>query len=370
MFETTLANLEADNAEIKVLSDAERRLSGDHGACRAEEEVICNSKRECDYDLYETWLRFVEEEYELRRLSKEVEDHFCVDGANGTMFIFRDHSVTLFPPWLTQKPVVEHWEYEYNRRVPVCEQWYETLNQKTAECDGIQGNLEEAACLHANRVEETRIRFLNDWAFAVHTYQRVVDEVHCLEIDRWKEWRTLETVQCLLSRTRERNGRPCEEETDEISTEVAHCEQVMYDVNIDHLRIVYHEIPYFPPDCEVTPWTLAYTPGRCVPLPPQAPCSAGWDSQEYAGLWVPPQPIFHSENSHCNQRLECGDCYVVVEPPLCGVTWTIGHSTMWWMLYPTADDECHSATRGQLDIHYWEHINVGSGYTTAPEQLD
>jgi len=365
MFAVTLANLEADNAEIKALSDAEHHLSVAHGACRSEEEEICDDKRECDYDLYATWLRFVEEEYELRRLSKEVEDHFCLEG-NGTMWIFRDHSVTLFPPWLTQKPIVEHWEYEYNRRVPVCETWYDTLNEKTAECDGIQGQLEEAACLHANRVEEARIRFFNDWGFAVHTYQRVVDEVHCLEIDRWKEWRTLETVQCLLTRTRQRNGRPCEEETDEITTEVAHCEQVMYDVNIDHLRIVYHEIPYFPHDCETPRWALTYTPDVCVPLPPPAPCS--W--QEYDGLWVPPQPIFHSTNSHCNQRAPCAECYVIQEPTICGVIWSVGHSTMWWMLYPTPEDECQSATRGQLDEHYWETINVGSGYIYAPQQLD
>jgi hypothetical protein len=37
------------------------------------------------------------------------------------MWIFRDHSVTLFPPWLEQKPVVEHWELEYHEKVPQCE---------------------------------------------------------------------------------------------------------------------------------------------------------------------------------------------------------------------------------------------------------
>merc|ERR1712070_1164349 len=33
--------------------------------------------------------------------------------------IFRDHSVTLFPPWLEQKPIVERWEREYDEKVPV-----------------------------------------------------------------------------------------------------------------------------------------------------------------------------------------------------------------------------------------------------------
>lgn len=43
------------------------------------------------------------------------------------------------------------------------------------------------------------------------TLQGIVDEVRCLEIDGWKEWRALASVQCLLGRTRERNAWLCDE---------------------------------------------------------------------------------------------------------------------------------------------------------------
>jgi hypothetical protein len=391
MFEAALANLELENGEVKRLHDAERELSRQHIACREEEKIICDDKRECDYDLYATWLRFVEEEYELRRLSKEVEDHFCVENANGTMWVFRDHSVTLFPPWLEQKPIVEHWEYEYNRRVPTCETWYTTLNEKTDECDALQAHLEAAACAHANEVLNVRIRFATDWQYSVYTYQQVVDEVRCLELDRWKEWRTLTTVQCLLRRTDERNGRPCDESTDEITDEVAHCEQEQYDVSIEHLRITYHEVPDFPPLCLAPPWgDASYVPGRCVPQHPEAPCTAGFLAQEYAVpeviSWTPPQPVFHSENSHCNQRPECQDCALVVEPHwcLCLYLWAYGDHTGYWVNYPGEAQEgtCHEATAAQLDAGFYSRINVGTSENTechyaaaeeamaGPEQLD
>jgi len=377
MFESALHNLEVDNNDVKVLHDAERALSRQHKACREEERIICDHKRECDYDLYETWLHFVDEESELRQLSREVEDHFCVEGANGTLWLFRDTSVTLFPPWLIQKPIVEHWEYEYNRKVPVCETWYTTLNHKTEECDALQLHLEEAACAHANRVVNVKIRFATYWTYAVETYQRIVDEVHCLEIDRWKEWRTLCTVQCLLDRTTERNGRPCDETTDEVVTEVTHCEQDQYDnCGIDHLMIIYHMIPDFPPLCAMPPWEVVPAvypwPGRCVPQVPQKPCEAGYIAQEYAELWIPPQPEFHSENSHCNQRPPCLDCMIVLEPRwcICFYLWAYGLSTGYWVITPAPEDQCHEATTAQIDAGYYSRVFVGTGYSSSASSLD
>ena len=61
------------------------------------------------------------------------------------------------------------------------------MDDKTAECDVLQLPLGRAACTHGNTVQEVRNLFTEEWAYAVWTYQRVVDEVHCLEIDRWKE---------------------------------------------------------------------------------------------------------------------------------------------------------------------------------------
>jgi hypothetical protein len=383
MFEAALHNLEVENNVVKTLHNAERDLSVRHKTCRNEalggdssEEAICGGKIECDYDLWATWLRFVEEESELRQLSLEVENHFCAEDANGTLWLFRDRSVTLFPPWLEQKPIVEHWEEEYHRRVPVCEAWFERLDEKTAECDALQAHLEAAACAHANEVLNVRVRFATDWQYSVQAYQRVVDEVRCLELDRWKEWRSLTTVQCLLERTHERNGRPCDEQTDEITTEITVCEQHQYDVEIDHLRIIYHPIPEFPPQCPMAPWEGAnaepevyagFWPGRCVPQPPHAPCTADYHAQEYAPLWVPPQPEFHSANSHCNQRAECQDCALIVEPHwcICLYLWAYGQATGYWVSIPQADDTCHEATVAQLDAGFYTRVHVGTGYYVA-----
>merc|ERR1719174_2431992 len=136
--------LSENNNDVKRLHDAERDLSRRHKDCRALEEIACDHKRRCDYDLYEIWRRFVEEESILRERSKEIEDHFCVEGANGTMWIFRETSVELFPPWIVQKPIVETWEHEYDIKVPVCERYFQVLDDKTAECDGLQAQLERA----------------------------------------------------------------------------------------------------------------------------------------------------------------------------------------------------------------------------------
>jgi len=368
MFESALQELSDGNNRVAAASAEERVLSRAHKACRADEEIKCHEKIECDYDLWRIWRRFVEEESELRQLSEEVESHFCAEDANGTMWIFRDHSVTLFPPWLEQKPIVEHWEHEYDVKVPVCEHHFEVLDDKTAECDALQLQLERAACTHGNTVSEVRNLFAESWAYAVFTYQRVIMEVHCLEIDRWKEWRTLSSVQCLLDRTTERNGRPCDETTDEVVTEVTRCEETQMTESIDHLRIVYHVIPEYPDPCPSPPWEVVPAvhpwPGRCVPVPPHVPCSGEYIAQEYAELWTPPQPEFHEENSHCNQRPECQACDVV--PPISVCFGVFGHTGP-WINYPTPEHECSEATQlqlnvGEFDAHGDGHFDFTPSY--------
>jgi len=368
MFATALQELSDGNNRVLAANNQERALSRAHKACRAEEEEKCQEKIQCDYDLWHIWRRFVEEESELRQLSLEVERHFCAEDANGTMWIFRDHAVTLFPPWLEQKPIVEHWEEEYDEKVPHCERKFEILDDKTAECDAYQLQLEEAACSHGNTVAEVRNLFAQAWAHAIWTYQRVVDEVHCLEIDRWKEWRTLSTVQCLLTKTRDRNGRPCDETTDEITTEVTECEEVQMFESIDHLRIDYHEVPEYPESCATPPWEVIPAvypwPGVCVPVPPHIPCSGEYIAQEYAALWIPPQPEFHSENSHCNQRPECQRCELEPELPVC---FSIFGHTGPWMVYPAPEDECHAATRAQMLEGVFDSYGDGHFDYYAPE---
>lgn len=362
-FEAALVALERGTEEVKTLSDEERRQSAFHKLCRDEEEDVCYTKRECDYDIYAIWRRFIEEEETLRQLSAQVETHFCAPDINGTLQIFRDGAIVLFPPWIEQKPVVERIEVEFGVKRPDCETKFVHLDDKTEICDAYQTALENAACAHGNKVRQVREEFSAAWDQAITTYQHVVDEVHCLEIDRWKEWRTLSTVQCLLDRTTERNGRPCDETTDEVVEEVTHCEQVQYDTDVTHLHIVYYIIPPVPPFCAITPWEISTPlPGRCVPQPPHTPCSPGFIAQEYAELWTPPQPEFfgginfEEGNSHCNQRPECVMCPIEPEPPIC-VFIIDGHGNDAFIL-PQPEHECHFATRAQIEAGHYEAVDI------------
>jgi len=401
MFEAALIELENANNRVKTAHDEERSHSSAHKTCRAQEGLACQGKIICDYELWAIWRRFVDEESTMREHSAEIRSHFCVEGANGTLWLFRDQAVVLFPPFIEQKPIVEHWELEYDLKRPTCETLFVALDDKTEECDAHQLHLERAACTHYNLVIEVRNVFATSWYYALQTYQRIMDEVHCLEIDRWKEWRTLITVECLLNRTTERNGRPCDETTDEVVTEVAQCERTQVDESINHLRIIYYVIPPMPPACPTPPWddlvipAVHPWPGRCVPEPPQKPCDNGFFDQEYASLstpplnavvplaWMPPQPEFHSPaepasmevmvetgNSHCNQRPECGECTEDVVLPICFSIYSQHTSSASsWLVYPTTEHECSQHTLDQLqegvfDLHgnghYTQYETVGT----------
>ena len=360
MFETALANLEQGTAAIKTLNDAERASSVLHKYCRSEEEKVCYTKRECDYDLYAIWKRFEVEESLLRQLSGHVTDYFCAPDINGTLHIWREGAIQLFPPWIEQKPKVEEVEVEFGLKQPECETKFEALDDKTALCDSYQTKLENDACAHAHFVNRIREEFAVAWNLAISAYQQVVTEVHCLELDRWKEWRTLSTVQCLLDRTTERNGRPCDETTDEIVTEITHCEQIQYDTDISHLLIIYYSIPEVPPSCDSPPWSIIYTPGRCVPQPPHAPCSQEYYAQEYAELWIPPQPEFwggvnfEEGNSHCNQRQDCVVCPMEPEYHICPYVFGGFGNEMFVM--PEAEHECNMATQAQIAHNEWADV--------------
>ena len=322
-FESSISELSIGVSEVHVLHTEERSHSDEHKACRSEEETACGTKRTCDYDLYTKWKDFLGEEEHQRELSREFEGHFCEPGSNGTLFSFRDEASILMPPWSAQWPIVQEAERVYDVTVPICEEHFVDLDDKTAECDAHQTNLDSSACQHAMKVRQARTDFHAAWRFAVTEYQRVSDEVRILEADRWNEYRTLQVVKCLLDRTEERNGRPCDEYTDEAAVEFTTCEQRrLVDVCVDpaNICINYPEPPEVPPLCgeDRSVWTADWA-NRCIPEPPAFPCSAGYLAQEYNELWTPPQPMFHytsddDRNSHCNQRPECDVCEAMHEP--------------------------------------------------------
>lgn len=196
-------------------------------------------------------------------------------------------------------------------------------------------------------------------------------------------------MQCLLNRTTERNGRPCDETTDELTSELATCERIQVDESIDHLRINYRLVPPEPPLCAMPPWEIVPAihpwPGRCIPQPPHIPCSSSFITQEYTDLWEPPiapfllsepplppfpEPSYHCEDkSHCNPRPECEACIPV--PPLAICYSIFGHSSSSsWMIYPSAEHECATATRqqlmiGEFDAHGDGHFSFHSPWETV-----
>ena len=309
-FEVVLANLEAGTAIINRLNSEERGHSTAHKACRDMEEEKCTTKITCDYDLWGLWTHYLSEESELRTISSGITGHFCAPDTNGTLQIFREGSVPRMQSFNSQKEVVETATHAYGVKTPVCEQEFAQLDDQTAECDAHQIALEETACEHAEEVRRVREEFTVAWQNTITTYQGVVAEVRILVNDRIVEFQTLSTMQCLLDRTTERNGRPCDESTGETETEVSHCEAVRDSVDITWLELVYPEIPPIPPAC----LNRDSVEGRCMPEPPNYPCSAAFLEQEYSMLPAVPQPQFSSVNSHCNQRPECQRCVGMERP--------------------------------------------------------
>jgi hypothetical protein len=339
----------------------------------ATEHCACEIKRDCDYELWSIWKHFAWEETVLREKSREIENHFCVEGANGTVWTFRDHAVTQFPPWIAQKTVVEGWEAHYGEWMPTCQTRYLTMDATTAHCDAIQQTLEEASCTLANKVSEVRNRFAEHWQYASDTYQRLIEEVHCLEIDRWKEWRSLKTVECLLESTARRNGRPCEESTDEFYQESSECEHTQVTENIDHLRINYPRLP---------------DPDPLPPVPP-LPCTAAYDeAMHYNLLWQPPEDPFHAPaeiatshfggdvrdffgasgtelqtlrdtgNSHCNERPDCVPCIIVDPVPACASMAAHYANNQPWVRIVEPDDECRAIRLDGTESTVIEHGDV------------
>ena len=279
-----------------------------------EEALKCTAKITCDYDLYALWRIFLEEETDLRTIQTGILGHFCPSDANGTLQHFRDISVPHMQSFITQKPVVDLAVETYVVKVPQCKHRFTELDEQTAECDAHQTALEAAACSHAVEVRRVRTEFAAMWHAAWEAYEATMEEVHYLQLDRIEEHKTLSVVQCLLNRTTERNGRPCDETTNETATEITHCEEVRHTIDISWLILTYHEIPPVPPTCV----DRDSVHGRCIPEPPNYPCTERFLQQEYSSLPAVPQPEFWEENSHCNQRPECQPCtqMEVPEPPL------------------------------------------------------
>lgn len=352
LFERALQALQEGNEEIHQLNQDERAISTQHKTCRDVEDTKCHEKVDCDYHLYDLWHGFIDAESDIRSLERRIDGHFCaVDPnvplgsvghwtANGTQMVFRREAEEVTHGFARLWGIVRDGEEAYDTHVPICEERFRGLDQQTAQCDSRQNSLEMTACQHATEINRVRSEFNCAWQNAVISYTETEAHVRIMEIDRIREWRHLSTVECLLARTTERNGRPCEESTDEATEEIAHCEaewrteQVTNEIaewlitfpcemrvcGVDgSIGIGPHlnddgstnpgcsgplVCPAFPPDCA----DRDHVVGRCYPKDIETPCSAGFIAQEYSGLPLVPQADFHNENSHCNQRPDCQMC--------------------------------------------------------------
>jgi len=379
-FEAAVVRLSQGVGEVRQLDLERHSKVGVNIECRNVEAQICEEKQYCDYGLYNLWRGFIMVESDLRSTEEEIyhrnSGHFCAEDAhgnyimNGTTHEFREASVPIMHDFTRKWPLVITAEEAYDAHRPNCQTKFEQLDDKTAQCHADQTSLEDTACQHRIRVKEVIDTFTCDWEQAMHVYDLTEREARLMQLDRIREFQALTTVQCLLARTTERNGRPCDEHTDEITAEMTTCEERRRTVDISSLEL---EFPCEQRDCggidspsgigphladdgstlpgcdgplmcpEIIPQCAVeadgvlegvlklehsnYDGGRCIPPHPEHPCTAG---EVFPGLPGVPQPDFHAQtnlaedqwaltgNSHCNQREPCQDCQLP-ETPECPV---------------------------------------------------
>jgi len=365
-FGRVITQMEQAMSEIRLLNAEDTERSDEHKTCRDQEADICTTKVNCDYELHGYWLTFLDEEHEMRSLERTIAEHFCAPDVNGTLATFRAVSQTYFANYLEETTSswngvnYEQWSHAenvitnnfesheastvYNNFVPQCELHFLALDEKTADCNAKQYHLEDVACQRAVAVRSVRTDYTCAWARALEEYEAIVAQVERLEADRKTECHALSVVECLLTRAQQRNGRPCDEVSDEAERERTVCERSTtrndwLDFNetirdsgaFDHVSADYdaydrnaQELDHFNVtasrhgqghDCDWLDITYPPVPPYPPPpTPPSYPCSPAFVQQEYGNLPAVPQPVFHHENSHCNQRPDCQACPAMDEP--------------------------------------------------------
>jgi hypothetical protein len=309
-FEVIRTALASENAEVYQLNAEEQSRSAQHKTCRDTEEEKCNGKRNCEMEMYRLWMKWVEEETELREIHGYISGHFCPPDANGTLHAFRVASVPWMQQYMAQKVVVDEAEIAYDVHLPDCVVAHSMLDGQSATCNQKQTDLEEKACAHALKITETLDTYYTDFAQAQSAYNCAVEEIMQLERDRKREWVTLQVVNCLLERIREQNGVPCDDSNGGVTEEVGVCEErhgiavCSNDEGEPRLCLDYPPIPPCPPPCPARDQVI----GVCLPVVQHTPCSGEWHNQEYEDLPEVPAPPFTDVNPGCNAYPECVGC--------------------------------------------------------------
>jgi len=313
-FQAVLDDLVASNRVVHDLNTLEKDSSAAHKSCRDQEKIACDHKRECEMDLYRLWLLWTEEETALRVIHEHIENHFCEQDehgnwiANGTQNTFRVASVPWMERYTQQKAECDTAEDNYDNQVPTCNTKNSDLNTKSEQCDSDLVTLEGHACSHHNQIVESVNLFHAAWASLHASYQGITDLVYNQTQDRHREYKTLVVVQCLLDRVHELNGRPCDEETGDVSEVMGHCEEQGEELVIctDQPALC----PEYPPPPPTPPQCVDRDDvrGECLPVPQPTPCSEQWTNAEIVPLPALPQPEFTEQNPGCNAYPDCTEC--------------------------------------------------------------
>jgi len=326
-FFVTLNTLGTDLGLIATLNTAEESKSQQHKACRAEEAKKCTTKTDCDKDLYDYWLIWYNHEIQLHRDHGAFHGHFCL--SNGTDSSIRQTSAVRMGAWIKTEKLVSAAELVYQNQVPVCQNAFTELETKNTLCNVKQGELEAAACAHANKVSLTVTTFHQKWMNDVDTYETNVNFTKHMQADRIREFTTLEVVKCLLQRVTEKNGAPCDDATDGLQEELTKCQKHRHNVDTTHLELIYPCIPPFPVAC-----SSRSSLSNCMPVVQPHPCGAPFIAQEYAALPALPEAPFGMQRvngatgawrqTSCNVRPDCASCSPVILN--CAATCALGEA--------------------------------------------
>jgi len=226
----------------------------EHKACRDTEHDRCEAKRTCENHMWTLWKEWEACEIDLREIHDQIDGHFCPEGTNGTLHSFRVASVPLMDEYIRIKLDCDQKETNYDNvlcdsnghdfahdvlaltEAPVS--IHNLLDTRSSLCNAVQTNLEEKSCGLAIKIDEVGRDLHQDFADRLSRFSEDTARVGAQQKDRHQEYCTLVTVECLLNRVHDLNGRPCDDENG-VDDEVAQCEAEQ--INCDPCRKNHHD---------------------------------------------------------------------------------------------------------------------------------
>jgi len=285
-----------------------------HKTCRSEESQDCGDSRECEVELERRWQHVREQEAAMRQIHDQIHNSWCVhplvpphgertcfgqdacwDWPNplamegpetsqttgeypiadysGEVRDFRDESVETFGQYKIQKDLTEEAWTAYNVQIVQCSGFYEVLETKRGNCDGVQDAMDSGRCTLSQNENTARRVFGEEWrrvtndydtaegtctnsegeacdihAFHAHeiaggnTWEGAAVDLTCSctgtrqkEFDRMREWETLNIVTCLLNTVYTHvthsieTNEPCptiESHPEQTQNEIDHCHHI------------------------------------------------------------------------------------------------------------------------------------------------